>query len=61
MNWVDVFVIVYSICDMCLFERVKFLLDIIGKVCLNFYIFVFLLGNKIDFEYRRIVGVEEGY
>ncbi|XP_011448503.1 ras-related and estrogen-regulated growth inhibitor-like protein [Crassostrea angulata] len=61
MNWADAFVIVYSICDTCSFERAKSLLDTIGKVRSNSYIPVLLLGNKTDLEHRRTVGVEEGH
>lgn len=61
MNWADAYVIVYSICDTCSFDRAKSLLDTISKVRSNSYIPVLLLGNKTDLEHRRTVGVEEGH
>ncbi|XP_062611168.1 ras-related and estrogen-regulated growth inhibitor-like protein [Saccostrea cucullata] len=61
LNWADAYVIVYSICDACSFERAKTLLESINKVRSNSYIPVLLLGNKTDLEHRRAVGVEDGH
>ena len=60
MSWADAYVIVYSICDACSFEKAKTLLENISKVRSNSYLPVLLLGNKTDLEHRRAVGVEEG-
>nr|XP_022293541.1 ras-related and estrogen-regulated growth inhibitor-like protein [Crassostrea virginica] len=61
MSWADAYVIVYSICDACSFEKAKTLLENISKVRSNSYLPVLLLGNKTDLEHRRAVGVEEGH
>lgn len=61
VTWADAFVIVYSICDKCSFERARLLLEKIRKQRSSAFVPTLLIGNKTDLEHRREVGVAEGH
>ncbi|ESP01069.1 hypothetical protein LOTGIDRAFT_151492 [Lottia gigantea] len=60
-GWADGYIIIYSICDQTSFQAAKILLDTLNKSRASLFTPILLLGNMVDLEHRRTVGVEDGH
>ena len=69
IRWADAFILVYDICDVCSFvecTRMKFLIQYAKKtrrpssMTSNAEVLVFLVGNKSDLQYDRMISKVDG-